>query len=212
MTGSKAANTLTSGAGNDTLVGGAGNDTYIVNASTDLVTELVNGGTDLVSSSATYTLYANVENLTLTGSTAINGTGNELNNTIIGSSAANILAGGLGRDTLTGGSGADKFLFNVLETTANRDTITDFSVLDSDKIQFSKTVFAGLSGLSAITTANLAIDGAMQTAATRLIYSNTTGVLSYDADGSGTAQAVEVALIGVTTHASLTTAQFELVA
>jgi Ca2+-binding RTX toxin-like protein len=212
LTGSSAANTLTSGAGNDTLVGGAGNDTYVVNAGTDVVIELANGGTDLVSSSATYVLSVNVENLTLTGATAINGMGNVLNNTIIGNSAANILAGGLGRDTLTGGSGADKFLFNVLETTANRDTITDFSVLDGDKIQFSKSVFAGLAGLSTITTANLALDGATQTAATRLTYSNTTGVLSYDADGSGTGQAVEVALIGVTTHAALTASQFELLA
>jgi Ca2+-binding RTX toxin-like protein len=178
-----------------------------------VVTELGNGGTDLVSSSATYVLSANVENLMLTGSAVINGTGNVLNNTINGNASANVLAGGLGKDTLTGGSGADKFLFNLVETTANRDTITDFSVLDGDKIQFSKSVFKGLGSLSFITPANLAIDGAALTAATRLIYSNTTGVLPYDADGSGRAQAaVEVALIGVTTHASLTASDFELMA
>jgi Ca2+-binding RTX toxin-like protein len=212
LTGSSTANTLTSGAGTDTLVGGAGNDTYVVNATSDLVTELTNGGTDLVSSSATYVLSANVENLTLTGATAINGTGNGFNNTIIGNSGANVLAGGLGSDTLTGGSGADKFLFNVMEVAANRDTIIDFSILDGDKIQLSKSVFAGLASLSSITVANLVIGGGTQTSTTRLTYSNATGILSYDADGLGGAQAVEVALIGVTTQASLTTAQFELVA
>jgi hypothetical protein len=212
LTGSSAANRLTSGAGTDTLVGGAGDDTYVVNATSDLVTELTNGGTDLVSSSATYVLSANVENLTLTGATAINGTGNDSNNTIIGNSGANVLAGGLGKDTLTGGSGADKFLFNVMEVAANRDTIIDFSISNGDKIQFSKSVFAGLASLSSITAANLVIDGGTQTSTTRLTYSNATGILSYDSDGLGGAQAVEVALIGVTTHTSLTAAQFELVA
>jgi Ca2+-binding RTX toxin-like protein len=140
-------------------------------------------------------------------------TGNSSVNVLDGGLGNDTLAGGFGKDTLTGGSGADKFLFNAMETTANRDTVTDFLVLDADKIQFSKSAFAGFAALGTITTAMLAIDGAAQTSATRLIYSNTTGILSYDADGSGTAQAaVEVALIGVTTHALLTTAQFELVA
>jgi Ca2+-binding RTX toxin-like protein len=50
---------------------------------------------------------ANVENLTLTGTAAINGTGNELNNAIIGNGGANSLSGGDGNDSLAGGAGND---------------------------------------------------------------------------------------------------------
>jgi Ca2+-binding RTX toxin-like protein len=105
--GGEGNDTLDGGAGTDTMVGGAGNDTYVVNVATDVVTELANEGTDTVQSSVTYTLTANVENLTLTGTTAINGTGNALNNTLIGNSANNRLTGGAGNDTLNGGAGND---------------------------------------------------------------------------------------------------------
>ena len=68
-----------------------------------------------------YTLGANVETLTLTGASAINGTGNGLNNTLTGNSANNVLSGAggndrlrgsMGNDTLTGGSGNDTYLFD----------------------------------------------------------------------------------------------------
>ncbi len=89
-----AVNTLTGGAGNDTLnggtgadklLGGLGNDTYVVDNTGDVITENLNEGIDTVQSSVTYTLAANVENLTLTGTTAINGTGNALDNVLDGS-------------------------------------------------------------------------------------------------------------------------------
>lgn len=111
-------NGLLNFAGN-TLTGGAGNDTYIIGAS-DTVVEAANGGTDTVHSLATYTLGANVENLTLTGIGAINGTGNALNNVLAGNSANNTLSGlngndtlrgGLGNDTVNGGGGNDIFQF-----------------------------------------------------------------------------------------------------
>ena len=73
----------------------------------DVVTENANEGTDTVQAAVTYTLAANVENLTLTGTGTINGTGNALDNVIIGNSGNNILAGLGGADTLDGGAGTD---------------------------------------------------------------------------------------------------------
>ncbi|SDJ80539.1 calcium-binding protein [Variovorax sp. OV700] len=105
LTGNALANVLDGSAGADSLIGGAGDDTYIVENAGDTVTEGVGGGTDLVQSSVSYTLSANVENMTLTGTTAINATGNDLNNTLTGNSAANVLVGGAGDDMYVVGLG-----------------------------------------------------------------------------------------------------------
>ena len=92
--------TLDGGLGNDMMQGGAGNDLYIIDSIGDVIIEYANEGTDRVSSSISYTLGANLEDLRLTGSNAIHGIGNELNNTITGNSANNSLNGGAGNDTL----------------------------------------------------------------------------------------------------------------
>lgn len=86
---------------------GISNDTYPVTAATDRIIENQNGGTDLVRSPVSYTDPANVENLTLTGVAAINGTGNAGANLLTGNAAANTLSGLAGNDTLNGGPGAD---------------------------------------------------------------------------------------------------------
>lgn len=107
LTGNSAANRLDGGAGADTLAGLAGDDTYVVDNAGDIVIESVAAGNDLVLASVSYTLAANVENLTLTGSADIAGTGNDLSNRLAGNSGANALSGGAGNDTLDGGAGAD---------------------------------------------------------------------------------------------------------
>ncbi len=220
---------LDGGMGVDTLVGGAGDDIYIVESTGDLVREVANEGYDLVESSATFTLSANVEDLTLTGSAAINGTGNSLANILTGNSAENILFGaggddtllgmggndtlngGTGVDTLTGGFGADTFLFSSLGSTA--DLVTDFSGIDGDKLAFSRAAFTGLGpvgglGANAFANGTSALD-----ASDRVIYDQATGNLYYDADGTGSRAQVLVATIGAPEAIpSLTFADFLIMA
>ena len=99
--------TLDGGTGTDRLMGGAGNDIYILATSGDTVVEASGAGTDRVNAGYSYTLGANLEKLILTGTAAINGTGNALNNHLTGNAAANILDGLGGNDTISGGSGND---------------------------------------------------------------------------------------------------------
>jgi Ca2+-binding RTX toxin-like protein len=101
---------LDGGTGDDTMRGGKGNDVIVVDSVGDVVIENLNEGTDEVRSWISYTLGANVENLTLVGVAANSGTGNSLNNTITGNAAANILNGGGGNDTLVGGGGNDIYI------------------------------------------------------------------------------------------------------
>ncbi|TKB72938.1 MAG: hypothetical protein E8D46_10690 [Nitrospira sp.] len=105
LTGGQGHDLLDGGTGTDTMTGGTGNDTYVVDVAGDIVTELANEGTDTVQSAITYTLGSNVENLMLTGTANLNGTGNVLDNILTGNSGINVLTGGAGNDTYIVGAG-----------------------------------------------------------------------------------------------------------
>ncbi|MGH8473746.1 MAG: calcium-binding protein, partial [Gammaproteobacteria bacterium] len=167
LTGNSAANTLTGlagedlldgGAGVDTLRGGLGNDTYVVDNAGDKVSENAAEGIDTVQSSISYTLAANVEHLVLTGTGALKGTGNSLDNLLRGNNAANTLSGANGRDvlegaagndTLMGGAGADRYLFSrgdgrdLIQEQAGvageNDSVRFGPGLDPDQLWFSRS-------------------------------------------------------------------------
>lgn len=131
---------LNGGAGADTLAGGAGSDTYYTERASDTVCEAAGGGTDTVFASASFALPANVERLWLTGSSAINGTGNALANLITGNGAANVITGNSGQDILTGGAGGDRFVYRAVSDSKPgaflHDIIRDF-VHGTDKIDLA---------------------------------------------------------------------------
>lgn len=167
LTGNGVGNVLNGGVGADKLSGGLGNDTYYVDNAADQVIEAsAAGGVDTVISTVSRTLGNFQENLTLSGTTAINGVGNSLGNKLAGNGAANVLTGGLGKDTLTGAAGNDIFDFNALSemgtTSAAWDVITDFtrgdridlSTLDANAATTANDAFTSvIAGTAAFNTA-----------------------------------------------------------
>jgi hypothetical protein len=181
LTGNTANNTLNGGDGNDTLnggtgvdtlIGGLGNDIYQVDTTTDIITENASEGTDTIQSSVTYTIASlpNIENLTLTGSSVINGTGNAANNILTGNTANNTLnggagndtlIGGAGKDTLTGGTGTDRFVFTSLADSllAGYDVISDYTIgeqIDAPSSIVSPTTLnASIGNIGSLSAANI---------------------------------------------------------
>jgi len=166
--------TLDGGAGVDTLVGGTGNDTYVIDATTDVITENANEGTDTIVSAVTLTLATNLENVTLSGTTGLGATGNAANNVMTGNAGANALSGAAGNDTLdgaggndtlTGGAGADGYVFGrgygsdtIIEndaTTGVKDFVSFGATIAKGDISFQKSgnaLLAKVNGTSDVLT------------------------------------------------------------
>ena len=127
-------NDIISGSANaDYMVGGAGNDSYTINHAGDVVIEQADGGIgDSVSTTLSHTLAANVENLTIVGAGALNGTGNVDNNQITGNPQANTLDGAGGNDTLIGGGGNDTYVGGT-----GNDSLSSLSASSNDIFRFS---------------------------------------------------------------------------
>ncbi len=123
--GGRAYNTLDGGIGDDTyvIVGDRNVYTNIILKDSNTIIESANSGIDTVQSEYSYTIGSNLENLTLTGSRLSAGTGNALNNTLIGNDGNNILDGRAGDDKLNGGEGNDTFL-DISGSVGERDTLT----------------------------------------------------------------------------------------
>jgi Ca2+-binding RTX toxin-like protein len=213
ITGNSGADRLDGGAGADRLNGGAGDDHYFVDNSADAVVELAAKGHDSLYSTVTRTLSANVEDLLLTGTALINGTGNNLGNLIVGNDRANRLDGGAGNDivsgrgggdTLTGGSGGDQFNFDSA-LAGDVDTITDFSTA-YDVIALDGEIFAGIAQAGPLGAGAFRAGTAAADAGDRIIYDSASGRIFYDADGNGSGAAILFAKVDVGT--GLTHADF----
>jgi len=213
---------LTGGEGTDRLNGGLGNDTYYLTADADVIVDV--GGIDTISSTTSRSLvtYPAIERLFLTG-TATTATGNSLNNVLGGNSLANTLTGAAGNDSLignagndkligspgndrlTGGPGADVFVFNAgLSSLTNRDTIADFTGVDW--IQLENSVFRKIGLPGKLSAAFFWAGVKAHDANDYIIYNRATGVLSYDADGSGLLPQIAFAVLS--NKAILTYADF----
>jgi cyclophilin family peptidyl-prolyl cis-trans isomerase len=153
---------------------------------------------DTLTASVTTTLPTNVENLTLTGTTAINGTGNAGNNILQGNSGNNILSGlngndtlwgGDGNDTLTGGVGNDKYLFQssgVFSSALGTDYITQFEARQ-DQVVLSKTTFSAITnavGQAFTDFAVVANDASVDASNARIVFSQGTGSIFYNQNGN----------------------------
>jgi serralysin len=200
---------LDGGAGNDKMFGGLGDDIFLVDSKNDTAVEYAGQGLDTVRTTFnSYQLAGEIERLEFAGSGAFVGYGNVLDNIIVGGAGADLLNGGLGNDTLTGGAGADRFGFNSALGPKNSDTITDFSVAE-DKIQLENAIFTALKSAGTLAAGAFNTGAAATQADDRIIYDSNSGALFYDADGTGSAAAVQFGWISP--YLNLTNLNFQVI-
>ncbi len=191
---------LRGGNGDDTLVGGAGSDRLLElnNSNFKLTnTQLIARGTDVFSEFELARLVGGVGNnlidageVTELRTTLEGGSGND---TLIGGSQDDFLIGGVGADITTGGAGKDRFVFN--SKNHGTDIITDFTPAD-DTLVFSAAGFGGgLAVNQTITSEQFTLGVAAADSSDRFIYDPGNGNLFFDADGTGTIQAILVATL-----------------
>jgi serralysin len=174
LTGGEGDDTLDGGKGADLMSGGLGDDTYIVENVGDRIRERRDQGIDQVFSSVDYTLSANIENLTLTGTEKLNATGNRFNNSLTGNEANNVLKGlgggdrlfgnggddtldgGAEADIMSGGAGNDRYIVDN-----QGDTVTESAAQGTDIVESSVDFALGanleeliLTGTAAVGTGN----------------------------------------------------------
>lgn len=221
LIGNDSANTLTghsgidimkAGKGIDTMNGGDGSDVYYVDHASDAITGEASGLGDIdkVMTTISFTLGSgdDIEYLAattgftsagvaVTTTTNMNLTGNTLDQTIVGNAGINYIDGKGGNDTLTGGGGKDYFDFTTAPATStNKDTITDFNAF-YDTIRLENTgIFTALgAGTGVLASNKFYVGAAAHDLDDRIIYNKVTGVLSYDADGSGSGAAIQFAYL-----------------
>ena len=155
--------------------------------------------------------------LTITNVASITGTAGADNllaglgdDTISSAAGKDTINGGFGNDQLTGGAGADTFVFNTTLGSTNIDTITDFAH-GSDKIQLAKNIMSNLGTLGVLKSADFKLSTKKLDASDRIIYKKTTGDLFYDSDGSGGGLAIKIAIIGESSHPTLSNTDFMIV-
>lgn len=193
LVGTAGVDFLDGGAGADLMVGGGGNDTYFVDNARDVVVEMPGAGIDAVRATVSYTLGADIENLSLEGLRGLTGIGNEAANVISGSINDDRIHGRLGADILSGDAGKDWFVFDTTLGAGNVDAVLDFTV-GMDKIVLENDVFVGL------VPGNLRVDtfrngNAAMDADDRILYDSASGTLYFDVDGTGASPAVDFAIL-----------------
>jgi len=192
---------------NDSIDGTGGDDLLLGDVGNNILNGL--GGNDLLDGDA--------------GNDKLNGgDGNDLlnggagNDVLSGGKGTDLLSGGAGKDSLTGGagndvlaggSGADIFILNT-SLTANVDTIADFSVAD-DTIRLENQIYTSLTKTGVLPIGQFVIGTAALDSNDNITYNNITGALFYDADGNGTTEPVQIAVLGAAL--ALTNADFVVI-
>lgn len=196
LQGGAGKDTLNGEADNDFMMGGADDDFYYVDSSLDQVTEVGGQGFDRVRASASFELEAGqeIEWLGAPRAGAIDLVGNSFGQFVIGNAFDNVLNGSGGRDRITGYGGQDTFVFDSAPGAAHFDRIADFSHAD-DVIHLDRAVFAIDPGALADGAFKILALGARVDADDRILFSPTSGVLIYDADGRGGVAAVAFATL-----------------
>jgi uncharacterized protein (TIGR01370 family) len=210
--GNNGVNVLNGAGGADAMVGYGGDDVYYVDNVGDAIVEN-GGGFDAVYTDVNYTLTvsAQIEWLSteaVYATTAINLTGNDFGNYVLGNNGVNVLNGGAGADALVGYGAADTFAFTTALGGGNIDNIVDMTA-GTDKIGLDDAVFGAAGALGALNAAAFVVGSGAADGSDRIIYNSATGALFYDADGLGGVAQVQFATLNA--GLALTASDFQVI-